>query len=192
MNTRIPLFNKSMTFQSIKLLFLIAGFSALKLPIEPVAIKNPFKNLYQVSESFHRSEQPKKKGFTFLQNQGFNTIINLREKQNDLKYAKGQNFIHVHYPIITWRLNESDILNVMQIIKDSSGKVLIHCKHGSDRTGCMVAAYRLVFQGWSKERALAELRREEFGYHEFWFPDIVELIQELNVEKLRQDLGISN
>ncbi len=35
--------------------------------------------------------------------------------------------------------------------------VLIHCLGGSDRTGIMVALYRVQFQGWSKDRAKREM-----------------------------------
>ncbi len=176
---------------STSILILVFGFSFGNSSEVSIAIKNPFENLKQVSENLYRSEQPKTKGFMYLEEQRFRTIINLRERQKDLKYADDRSFIHVHYPIRTWRLDESDILQVMSIIKASEGKILIHCKHGSDRTGCMIAAYRVIFEDWSKEKALAELRADEFGYHEFWFPDIAKLIENLDVEKMRFDLGIS-
>lgn len=153
--------------------------------------KRVFRNLHVVNDKLYRSEQPRTVGMVYLRDQNFQTIINLREKQRDAKLAKGLNFTMIHYPIVTWRVNETDILNVMGILKTAKGKVLIHCKHGSDRTGCMVAAYRIIFEDWSKEKALEELRKEEFGYHEFWFPDIAELIENLDVEKIRIDLGIS-
>lgn len=56
------------------------------------------------------------------------------------------------------------------VITDSSGidpqgkvkfpfPVLIHCDGGSDRTGVMVALYRMAFQGWSLEDAKQEMIR---------------------------------
>lgn len=45
----------------------------------------------------------------------------------------------------------------LRIITDpASQPVLIHCAAGSERTGCMVALYRDLVQGWDKDRALAE------------------------------------
>jgi hypothetical protein len=41
--------------------------------------------------------------------------------------------------------------------------VLIHCKAGLHRTGCMVAIYRMEYQGWSKRRAVAEMKEIGFG-----------------------------
>ena len=36
--------------------------------------------------------------------------------------------------------------------------VLIHCKAGLHRTGCLTAVYRMEYQGWSPDRAYDELR----------------------------------
>ncbi len=47
----------------------------------------------------------------------------------------------------------------MQIVRDPARwPVLVHCKRGKDRTGTMCALYRIHVQGWSVERAVAELR----------------------------------
>jgi protein tyrosine/serine phosphatase len=41
--------------------------------------------------------------------------------------------------------------------------VLIHCKAGLHRTGCMVAVYRMEYQGWSAAAALREAKSNGFG-----------------------------
>jgi protein tyrosine/serine phosphatase len=41
--------------------------------------------------------------------------------------------------------------------------VLIHCKHGLDRTGLVAAMYRIVAQGWSKQAALDEMEHGGYG-----------------------------
>jgi hypothetical protein len=41
---------------------------------------------------------------------------------------------------------------------------LVHCKYGRDRTGIVIAGWR-VRHGWSKDAAMAEAKK--FGYH--WF-----------------------
>ena len=38
--------------------------------------------------------------------------------------------------------------------------VFVHCKHGADRTGTMVAFYRILFEGWSKDEAIREMKKE--------------------------------
>ncbi len=152
---------------------------------------NPFKNFHKVDPNIYRSEQPSKKGMQFLKNKGIKTIINLRESQKDDKKSKGLDFTLEHYPISTWKINENDLVSVLKIIKSAKGPILIHCKHGSDRTGCIIAAYRIIFQQWTKEKALQELRMSEFGYHEFWFPDIVKLINNLDINRVKGELNLN-
>ena len=45
--------------------------------------------------------------------------------------------------------------------------VYIHCLHGVDRTGFVIAAYRMLAQGWSLEKAYQECL--DNGHHVFWY-----------------------
>lgn len=78
---------------------------------------------------------------------------------------------------------------MLRTIKEAKKPLLIHCWHGSDRTGVMSAAYRIVFENWSKEEAIKELRTPALGYHEKWYPHLVSLLDSLDVEKIRNELN---
>jgi tyrosine-protein phosphatase SIW14 len=41
--------------------------------------------------------------------------------------------------------------------------VLLHCKAGLHRTGCLAAVYRMEYDGWTPAEALRELKRMGFG-----------------------------
>jgi protein tyrosine phosphatase (PTP) superfamily phosphohydrolase (DUF442 family) len=45
----------------------------------------------------------------------------------------------------------------------ASYPVLIHCRAGLHRTGCMAAVYRMEYQGWSADEAIRELKKNGFG-----------------------------
>ena len=45
----------------------------------------------------------------------------------------------------------------------SNYPILIHCRAGLHRTGCMAAIYRMEYQGWTPERAVDEMRAHGFG-----------------------------
>jgi tyrosine-protein phosphatase SIW14 len=67
--------------------------------------------------------------------------------------------------------------------------VLIHCKAGLHRTGVMVAVYRMEYQGWSPEAALAELKANGFG--EFVASTANEYIaQYVTTYKTRQSVAV--
>ena len=76
------------------------------------------------------------------------------------------------------------------MIKSAKKPVLLHCWHGSARTGAISAAYRIVFEDWDKKEAIKELRTEDFGYHENWYPNVVTLMENLDVASLKKELGL--
>ena len=147
-----------------------------------------FNNLYKVNDALYRSEQPSKKGFKEIEKIGVKTVLNLRRLRNNKRKAKDYNFNLVHHPIKTKQLNENDILKALQVIKNSKQPVLVHCWHGSDRTGTIIAAYRIVIENWSKKKAIEEFRKDNLGYHYNMYPNLLVLLKNLDVEKLKGQL----
>jgi protein-tyrosine phosphatase len=41
--------------------------------------------------------------------------------------------------------------------------VLVHCRAGLHRTGCLVAVYRMEYEGWSPRQAVEEMKDNGFG-----------------------------
>src|SRR6266851_544456 len=50
----------------------------------------------------------------------------------------------------------------------SQQKVFVHCHYGEDRSGVMVAAYRIARQNWTADQAVAEM--VSFGFHYHLYP----------------------
>lgn len=149
------------------------------------------KNLYQLNDSVYRSEQPSKKGFKELESQlGLKTVLNLRRLKDDNRKAKDTQLKLEHLRLKSAEITEEDIIQALQIIQQAEKPVLIHCWHGSDRTGVVAAAYRMVFEGWSKKDAIAELRLPELGYHEKWYPNLLDLLSDLDVADIRVKIGL--
>jgi hypothetical protein len=61
----------------------------------------------------------------------------------------------------------------------------VHCHHGSDRTGMMVAVYRAVVQGWPMDKAIDEMINGGFGFHEIYRPFTVPFLKRLDIEALK-------
>ena len=53
----------------------------------------------------------------------------------------------------------SKVPAILELIEQSLGRVFVHCHHGSDRTGVVVACWRIKHQGWSADQAIAEMKR---------------------------------
>jgi protein tyrosine/serine phosphatase len=148
-------------------------------------------NLHKVSNRIFRSAQPTKIGMKNAETLGIGTVISLRSKQKDEKFAEGTNLNLIHVSMRAWNPRYEDAVEVMRLLNpdnvDLNKKpILIHCYHGADRTGMMIALYRIVYQNWEKEEALSEMLNGGYGYHSMW-KDIVTFIKTVDVEQLRKD-----
>jgi uncharacterized protein (TIGR01244 family) len=147
-------------------------------------------NLHQVSQELYRSAQPTAQGMENLKKLGVRTVVNLRTFHSDREEigASGLNYIHI--PMQAWYPERRDAIRFLRIVADTAlTPVLVHCQHGADRTGAMVAVYRTAVQGWTKREALREMTQGGFGYHRIW-KNLPRWFQRLNVEKLRVEAGI--
>ena len=148
-------------------------------------------NFYKISHDLYRSEQPSQALIPELRQQQIQTIINLRSRNDDLKVLDPHEFNLVHIPIHTWAINRKDLLEVMQqiqIAKQNHQKVLLHCYHGSDRTGASVAMYRIIFENWSIENAVQEMKYGSYGYHPIWV-NIEKIFTPENIKWIREQLS---
>src|SRR3989338_5226031 len=81
----------------------------------------------------------------------------LEEPLKPRKYIKGMGFNYFNIPINTWSLNNKDVARFLNIVTDKTNQpVFVHCQHGSDRTGTMVAVYRVYAQKWKAEEAMKD------------------------------------
>ncbi|MEO0571628.1 MAG: dual specificity protein phosphatase family protein [Bacteroidota bacterium] len=156
---------------------------------EKVVLKG-FKRLHKLNDSVYRSEQPSTKGFQRLEAIGLKTIINFRRNKKDNRKARKTQLVLEHFPLKTKELTKEQILTALKLVKSAQKPVLLHCWHGSDRTGAISAAYRIVFENWDKEEAIKELRKKEFGYHENWYPNVMDLLRDLDVGELKKELDL--
>lgn len=145
-------------------------------------------NFVQVSPTLYRSGQPTAEGMKEIEKMGIRTVINLRNFHSDSSKIMGTNLSLVEIPMKPWPLPDSDIGRFLKIVTDTSKTpVLVHCYAGSDRTGTMVAVYRIVVEDWSKDDAIEEMTRGGFGYK--WFLiNLTQWIRKLDVEKFREEL----
>lgn len=148
-----------------------------------------FQNLHQINTDIYRCEQPTKSGMKELEKMGIKTVLNLRNKVNDKKVAKGTSINLMRWPINTWKMAYADVLQVLYIIDKAEKPVAVHCLHGSDRTGVVIAAYRIAVDDWSKQAAIAEFKAEQFGYHEGWFPRLLVLLENIDIQQLKEDFS---
>lgn len=145
-------------------------------------------NLFRVSDEVYRSEQPNHDAFVELSGMGVKSVLNLRTTEKDDEIIGGINIKPYLVSMDAGDFIDKNIIDALKAIADAPKPILIHCRHGSDRTGVVVAMYRIVFQNWTKEEALDELMNGGYGFHTY-YKNILEYIKNVNVETIRKGIG---
>lgn len=140
-------------------------------------------NFAQVAPGLYRSAQPTAEGMRTAKALGVRTVINLRILHSDRDELRGLGLRYAHIHAKAWHPEREDVLAFLAIATDPENQpVLVHCEHGADRTGLMVAAWRVAVEGWTPAEAAAELPR--FDFHELW-RGVRTAVEALDAESLR-------
>ena len=154
-------------------------------------------NFHKVSKDLYRSGQPDEDEFESLYTfHCIRSVVNLRANDRDKKAIavinrKWKNaFTLYEIPLATGNITEKDLLKILTVIRNAPKPLLVHCWQGSNRTGCVVAAYRIVFENRSVEEAVAELMKPEYGHFKLFYSNIPELLRKIDWNKIKSDLNV--
>jgi tyrosine-protein phosphatase SIW14 len=147
--------------------------------VRPAAWAQPvlgtaLKNLHQVSPEIYRSAQPSAADLKLLcEKLGVRSVLTLRDYHDDGDEAKGLPLALYRVEMDADEVEPEKVAMALRLLREAPKPVLIHCWHGADRTGLVVAAWRISTQGWTPDAAIDELEHGGFGFHFSWFPGIV-------------------
>jgi len=125
-------------------------------------------NLGRVAPGVLRGAQPGKDGYATLKAMGVRTVIDMRTSASERKQVEAAGMRAVAVPIEMSREGLKEVVDrVVALMADPANQpVYVHCRHGQDRTGIVVAAYRMKQQGWSLADAEAEM--QSLGFNDIW------------------------
>lgn len=141
-------------------------------PAGPYALAG-VRNYVEVNEVLSRGAQPTAEGVGKLASLGMVTIINLRGESDHPAATNAEkaaaSTLNKHYqsvPLSNWFApREDDVVRVLRIIDDAAGQpVFVHCQRGADRTGTIVAIYRIMHDCWTAEDAIREAKERGMGW----------------------------
>lgn len=148
------------------------------------------KNFHRVSADIRRSGQPDADEMTFLfKVEGIRSVLNLRDHHDDEDEAGTLDIRRFDIPLSAGSITEDDLVRILLTVKSAPKPILIHCLHGSDRTGAAVAACRIVLEGWSVEQAVSELMEPEYGHHRTLYKNIPELLRKADWDRIRNEVA---
>ncbi len=152
---------KSFTTRRWAAFFITAAFSSA-LFAAPVV--DGVGNFQKVNDHVYRGAQPTWEGFSNLNKLGIKIVVDLREPgdrsalENKIVTAAGMKYLSVPMYGMATPKNES-VRKVLALLEDNStGPVFVHCRRGADRTGAVIACYRIEHDGWKNDKALVEAR----------------------------------
>jgi tyrosine-protein phosphatase SIW14 len=153
----------------------LVGAMALVSPIrgqsQDQVSANEIHNFHRVSPTLYRGAQPSGRALNRLKALGIRTILNLRaadvEEDREERLVRSLGMKYVNIPMKrVGRPDNDSISHALAVIESSENQpVFVHCQHGSDRTGSVVAIYRIKHDGWTAKQAIQEA--EKFGM-KFW------------------------
>ncbi|KAF1051212.1 MAG: hypothetical protein GAK43_02499 [Stenotrophomonas maltophilia] len=146
-------------------------------------------NLYRLSPTLYRSGLPGQDNVAELQQLGVHTVLSFI-KDDDRVWIGQQPIKVISYPTHADRADDADVLAVLRLLQQAQadGPVLMHCKHGQNRTGLFAAMYRTVVEGWSKDEALREMHEGGFG-EEDDMREAADYVTHADIPALRQALA---
>ena len=122
-------------------------------------------NFEKVNDHVYRGAQPTGQGFQSLAKLGIQTVIDLRESGDarsvsEWKAVEAAGMQYISIPMKGYQTpSDQSIAGVLTVLENTTtGPVFVHCRRGADRTGAVIACYRIEHDHWTNERALAEAR----------------------------------
>ena len=119
-------------------------------------------NFHQVDGHLYRGAQPAPPEFQSLARMGIRTVLDLRDEEGHVsveeKLVKAAGMRYISLPMNGLLApTEEQISRALTVLEDSAtGPVFVHCRRGADRTGTVIACYRIAHDQWANQQALDE------------------------------------
>lgn len=127
-------------------------------------------NFHLVNQQLYRGAQPKAGGLQRLKEIGIKTIVNLRgadehtQLEEQEARALGLRYFNIALPEFS-KPKDEDVQHALGLINDAENQpVFVHCRRGADRTGTIIAAYRITHDGWSASEAKQEAEKHGMSW----------------------------
>jgi protein tyrosine/serine phosphatase len=163
-------------------------FSGASLASAQAASESPTKvdgiqNWAHVTDTLYRGAQPSSAGFKTLQQMGVGIVVDFRDERGEIaSESKAVQTLGMKYVSIPWsgsaKPSTIQVVQFLDLVRENpQAKIFVHCKRGADRTGVMVAAYRIVVEHKDVSDAVAEMH--QFHYDHFWLPQLERYVESL-------------
>ena len=170
------------------MIFLFSCPSCAQQPIQKAPnsclnnLNAPISNFCEVTKNvLWRGAKPDENGAAWLIDNGVRTIVNLETAHDDLPTIRQANitnpgtfqieyFLVPHSELQVFNCSKQDecVVHFLAIASQQARQpVYVHCRDGQNRTGVMVAAYKIIIEGNTNIHSVID---EMYSYQGFWSP----------------------
>lgn len=144
---------------------------------------SPISNFCEVRPNeLWRGAKPDKQTAAWLINKGVKTIINLELMHDDLAALRDADVNSTnHYSVDYFRVKtweplyavaesaaDEDVIHFLAVARQAKKPMYVHCRAGENRTGVMVAAYKIIIENQTSDSQIAGIIEEMQSYKGFW------------------------
>ncbi len=147
-----------------------------------------------------RGAKPDAAGATALLTLGVRTVVNLellyddRDSFRDSRPSVTGPRTVSYFRIREWEPNvvlnpallDDHVAEFIAIAKTQEKPVYVHCRSGQNRTGIMVAAFRVIEENMTVDAAIAEME----GYQGIWFKQDAEYVRQLQGDRRQRVVAL--
>jgi protein tyrosine/serine phosphatase len=134
----------------------------------------PILRFATVSPNFYRGARPDFAGLQALADAGVKYVLDLEDDSaavaQEQSWVESLGMTFISQPMSGfWYPNDDEVNGILALLADANQRpIFVHCQHGEDRTGLIIALHRVFDEGWSPADAHAEMIA--MGFHEIlWF-----------------------
>jgi protein tyrosine phosphatase (PTP) superfamily phosphohydrolase (DUF442 family) len=136
---------------------------APKVPGSYEPLKADLPNFEKVHPWLYRGAQPSERGLAVLAGMGVHTVVDLRDeddlaqKERQVVEKLGMTFVRI--PIHGSKAPSDEQVEKFRGLFDDwkAFPIFVHCQRGADRTGALIAVYRIDFDGWKLVPTVKEM-----------------------------------
>lgn len=144
--------------------------------VQTFAAQNPaaqhVRNFGEVNDHLFRGGEPTQRALEELAALHVHLVIDLREPGEktrlEQEMVEAQKMKYLNIPLNAFHAPTDDQIHriLWLLVNGDTQKIFVHCWRGKDRTGTVVACYRIQHDGWDNRKALAEAHQYGMSFTE--------------------------
>jgi tyrosine-protein phosphatase SIW14 len=138
-------------------------------------------NFGRVDPHLYRGAQPEVTAYPALKALGIDTVVRFSTGEiyieGERRHVEG---LGMHFVSLPWRASDdpttAQVAAFLTLVtRHREATVFVHCREGADRTGVMVAIYRIAIDHWTPARAVTEMKA--FHYYYLFHPHLQRYVE---------------